>query len=105
MKGQRSRTIQLQLIQKPYISTPSGQFMKCRYMDGLTDNKGTIFASGTPISNSMSEMFTMQRYLQYDTLTAKNLSHFDAWASIFGETVTSIELAPDGRRMSHFMIL
>jgi N12 class adenine-specific DNA methylase len=74
----------------------SDLFMKCRYMDELTDNKGTIFATGTPISNSMSEMYTMQRYLQYDTLAAKNLSHFDAWASIFGETVTSIELAPEG---------
>ena len=74
----------------------SDLFMKCRYMDELTDNKGVIFATGTPISNSMSEMYTMQRYLQYDTLAAKNLTHFDAWASIFGETVTSIELAPEG---------
>jgi N12 class adenine-specific DNA methylase len=74
----------------------SDLFMKCRYMDELTDNKGVIFATGTPISNSMSEMYTMQRYLQYDTLVAKRLTHFDSWASIFGETVTSIELAPEG---------
>jgi N12 class adenine-specific DNA methylase len=65
-------------------------------MDELTDNKGVIFATGTPISNSMTEMFTMQRYLQFDTLSAKNLNHFDCWASIFGETQTSIELAPEG---------
>jgi len=74
----------------------SDLFMKCRYMDEFTGNKGVIFATGTPISNSMSEMYTMQRYLQYDTLMAKNLTHFDAWASIFGEIVTSIELAPEG---------
>ena len=74
----------------------SDLFMKCRYMDELTDNKGVIFATGTPISNSMTEMYTMQRYLQYDTLVAKNLTHFDCWASIFGETQTSIELAPEG---------
>ena len=74
----------------------SDLFMKCRYMDELTDNKGTIFATGTPISNSMTEMYTMQRYLQYDVLEAKDLTHFDCWASIFGETQTSIELAPEG---------
>jgi N12 class adenine-specific DNA methylase len=74
----------------------SDLFMKCRYMDELTENKGVIFATGTPISNSMSEMYTMQRYLQFDTLMAKRLTHFDSWASIFGETVTSIELAPEG---------
>jgi N12 class adenine-specific DNA methylase len=74
----------------------SDLFMKCRYLDELTDNKGIIFATGTPISNSMTELYTVQRYLQYDTLTAKNLTHFDAWASIFGETTTSIELAPEG---------
>jgi len=74
----------------------SDLFMKCRYMDELTNNKGVIFATGTPISNSMTEMYTMQRYLQYDTLSAKNLTHFDCWASIFGETQTSIELAPEG---------
>jgi N12 class adenine-specific DNA methylase len=74
----------------------SDLFMKCRYIDELTGNKGVIFATGTPISNSMTEMYTMQRYLQYDTLEAKNLVHFDCWASIFGETQTSIELAPEG---------
>jgi N12 class adenine-specific DNA methylase/adenine-specific DNA methylase len=74
----------------------SDLFMKCRYLDELTDNKGVIFATGTPISNSMTEMFTMQRYLQHDRLNALGLLHFDSWASIFGETQTSIELAPDG---------
>jgi len=74
----------------------SDLFMKCRYMDELTDNKGIIFATGTPISNSMTEMYTMQRYLQYDKLQEKGLTHFDCWASIFGETQTSIELAPEG---------
>lgn len=74
----------------------SDLFMKCRYMDELTGNKGLIFATGTPISNSMTEMYTIQRYLQYDLLVKKNLTHFDAWASTFGETVTAIELAPEG---------
>jgi len=74
----------------------SDLFMKCRYMDELTGNKGVIFATGTPISNSMTEMYTIQRYLQYDVLEEKNLVHFDCWASIFGETQTSIELAPEG---------
>lgn len=74
----------------------SDLFMKCRYMDELTDNNGIIFATGTPISNSMTEMYTMQRYLQYDTLRSKGLQHFDAWASTFGETITAIELAPEG---------
>lgn len=71
-------------------------FMKCRYLDELTGGKGTIFATGTPISNSMVELFTMQKYLQYDTLRRNGLLHFDAWASTFGETVTAIELAPEG---------
>ena len=74
----------------------SDLYMKCRYMDELTGNRGVVFATGTPISNSMSEMYTMQRYLQHDTLAERRLSHFDSWASIFGETVTSIELAPEG---------
>lgn len=74
----------------------SDLFMKCRYMDELTGGKGIIFATGTPISNSMTEMYTIQRYLQYDLLAKKNLTHFDAWASTFGETVTAIELAPEG---------
>ena len=74
----------------------SDLFMKCRYMDELTDNHGIIFATGTPISNSMTEMYTMQRYLQYDTLRSQGLQHFDAWAYTFGETITAIELAPEG---------
>lgn len=74
----------------------SDLFMKCRYLDEVTDRKGVIFATGTPISNSMTEMYTMQRYLQYDTLKERNLQHFDCWASTFGETVTAIELAPEG---------
>lgn len=74
----------------------SDLFMKCRYLDEMTGNKGTVFATGTPISNSMVEMYTLQRYLQYDMLCENNLQHFDAWASTFGETVTSIELNPEG---------
>lgn len=74
----------------------SDLFMKCRYMDEITGGKGIVFATGTPISNTMVELYTMQRYLQYSTLEAKGLSHFDAWASTFGETVTAIELAPEG---------
>ncbi len=74
----------------------SDLFMKCRYMDELTGCKGVIHATGTPISNSMTEMYTIQRYLQYDLLVKKGLIHFDAWASTFGETVTAIELAPEG---------
>ncbi len=70
--------------------------MKCRYLDELTDSHGVVFATGTPISNSMTEMYTMQRYLQYDRLRDMHLQHFDAWASTFGETVTAIELAPEG---------
>lgn len=71
-------------------------FMKCRYLDDLTDGRGIVFATGTPISNSMTEMYTMQRYLQYGLLKRNDLTHFDAWASTFGETITSIELAPEG---------
>ena len=71
-------------------------FMKCRYLDELTGGRGIVFATGTPISNSMTEMYTMQRYLQYETLRSQGLTHFDAWASTFGETITSIELAPEG---------
>ena len=74
----------------------SDLFMKCRYLDEVTGSKGVIFATGTPISNSMVELYTMQRYLQYETLAERNLQHFDAWASTFGETVTAIELAPEG---------
>ena len=71
-------------------------FLKCRYMDELTAGRGVVFATGTPVSNSMTEMYTMQRYLQYDTLKKQNMTHFDAWASTFGETTTAIELAPEG---------
>ena len=71
-------------------------FLKCRYMDELTGGRGIVFATGTPISNSMTEMYTMQRYLQYGTLQRNNMTHFDAWASTFGETTTAIELAPEG---------
>lgn len=74
----------------------SDMFMKCRYMDEITGGKGIVFSTGTPISNSMTELYTMQRYLQYDTLKSQGLQHFDAWASTFGETVTAIELAPEG---------
>ena len=71
-------------------------FMKCRYLDEITNGKGTVFATGTPVSNSMAELYTMQRYLQYDELKKNGLDHFDNWASTFGETVTAIELAPEG---------
>ena len=74
----------------------SDLFMKCRYLDELTGGKGVVFATGTPISNSMVELYTIQRYLQYGTLVKNGLQHFDAWASTFGETVTAIELAPEG---------
>jgi len=74
----------------------SDMYMKCRYMDELTDNKGIVFATGTPVSNSMTELYTMQRYLQHDKLQEMGLQHFDAWASTFGETVTALELAPEG---------
>ena len=74
----------------------SDLFMKCRYMDELTGKRGIVFATGTPISNSMTEMYTMQRYLQYDALCSHGLQHFDAWASTFGETITAMELAPEG---------
>ena len=70
-------------------------FMKCRYLDEITNGKGTVFATGTPVSNSMAELYTMQRYLQYDELKKDGLDHFDNWASTFGETVTAIELAPE----------
>ena len=74
----------------------SDMFMKCRYMDELTGGRGVIFATGTPVSNSMTELYTVMRYLQYGTLQKKNLTHFDCWASTFGETATAIELAPEG---------
>lgn len=74
----------------------SDLYMKCRYLDELTGGRGVVFATGTPISNSMVEMYTMQKYLQYSTLKRNDLIHFDAWASTFGETVTAIELSPEG---------
>lgn len=74
----------------------SDLYLKCRYLDEITGGKGVVFATGTPISNSMTEMYTMQRYLQYSTLVKHNLQHFDCWASTFGETSTNIELAPEG---------
>ena len=74
----------------------SDLFMKCRYLDEITGGRGTVFATGTPISNSMVELYTIQRYLQYATLERNNLQHFDAWASTFGETVTAVELTPEG---------
>lgn len=74
-------------------------FMKCRYLDEITGGKGIVFATGTPVSNSMAELYTIQRYLQYDTLKKNDLEHFDNWASTFGETVTAIELAPERNRI------
>ena len=74
----------------------SDMFMKCRYMDEITNGKGVVFATGTPVSNTMSELYTMQRYLQYDELKKQGHQNFDSWASTFGETVTAIELSPEG---------
>ena len=74
----------------------SDMYLKCRYMDELTGGRGIVFATGTPVSNSMTELYTMMRYLQHDLLTSRGFSHFDCWASTFGETVTAIELAPEG---------
>ena len=74
----------------------SDLFMKCRYLDEITGNRGTVFATGTPVSNLMVELYSVQRYLQYDTLAQNGLQHFDSWASTFGETVTALELAPEG---------
>ena len=70
--------------------------MKCRYMDEITGGKGIVFATGTPVSNSMTEIYTMMRYLQHDLLQRRGWAHFDCWAAQFGETVTAIELAPEG---------
>ena len=74
----------------------SDMYLKCRYMDELTGGRGIVFATGTPVSNSMTELYTMMRYLQHDLLASRGFSHFDCWASTFGETVTAIELAPGG---------
>ncbi|MDR0819531.1 MAG: helicase, partial [Oscillospiraceae bacterium] len=83
-------------VQQTEAQKASDLFMKTRYLDERTHNRGVVFATGTPISNSLSEMFTMQRYLQYDALVNRGLEHFDKWASTFGETVTAMELAPEG---------
>ena len=83
-------------IAQTEVLKSSDMFMKCQYLDELTGGKGVVFATGTPVSNSMVELYTMQRYLQHHTLVEHNLQHFDAWASTFGETVTAIELAPEG---------
>ena len=83
-------------IQQTDAQKSSDMFMKCRYIDELTSGKGVVFATGTPISNSMVELYTIMRYLQFDTLKNMGLSHFDAWAAAFGDTVTAIELAPEG---------
>ena len=74
----------------------SDLFMKCRYLDEITGNRGTVFATGTPVSNSMVELYSVQRYLQYDALVQNGLQHFDSWASTFGETITALELSPEG---------
>lgn len=74
----------------------SDMLLKCRYIDEISQNKGVIFATGTPVSNSMTELYVMQRYLQHETIQHKGLAHFDSWASTFGETTTAIELAPEG---------
>ena len=78
----------------------SDLFMKCRYLDEITNGRGTVFATGTPVSNSMVELYTMQRYLQYNTLEKLDLIHFDNWASTFGETVTAMELKTERLRLS-----
>ena len=83
-------------IGKTEAQKSSDMFMKCRYIDSITNNKGVIFATGTPVSNSMSELYTMQKYLQYDELKNRGENHFDSWASTYGETVTAIELSPEG---------
>jgi len=79
----------------------SDMFMKTQYMDEITGGKGVIFATGTPISNSIVELYTMQRYLQYNTLLKHNLQHFDSWASTFGETVTAVELLPERKQVQN----
>lgn len=83
-------------IAQTEVQKSSDLFMKCRYLDEITGGRGTVFATGTPISNSMVELYTIQRYLQYNTLVKNGLQHFDAWASTFGETITAVELTPEG---------
>ena len=77
----------------------SDLYMKCRYMDEITEGRGVVFATGTPVSNSMVELYTMQRYLQYNDLRKMGLEHFDNWACIFGETVTAMELSPERNKL------
>ena len=84
------------LVNTTEAQKSSDMFGKCRYLDEVTGGRGVIFATGTPVSNSMTELYTVMRYLQYGTLQKKNLTHFDCWASTFGETTTAIELAPEG---------
>ena len=74
----------------------SDMFAKCRYLDEITGGRGVVFATGTPVSNSMVELYTMMRYLQYDMLKESGLEHFDSWAANFGETITALEMAPEG---------
>ena len=83
----------------------SDLFMKCRILDEQTGGRGTVFATGTPVSNSMAELYTMQRYLQYGELERLGFSHFDCWASTFGETVTALELAPEARAIGRNALL
>ncbi len=83
-------------IVRPKRRSQRDLYMKCRYLDELTGGKGVVFATGTPISNTMVELYTMQKYLEYNLLRKNDLFHFDSWASTFGETVTAIELAPGG---------
>ena len=85
------------IMVRPDLNATAKERIKCRYMDELTGNRGVVFATGTPVSNSMTELYTMQRYLQYARLEEMHMTHFDCWASRFGETVTALELAPEGK--------
>ncbi len=90
-----------EIASKDYLAQTEAQkssdlFMKCRYLDEITGGRGVVFATGTPISNSMVELYTIQRYLQMGALQEQGFQHFDAWAANYGETVTAIELAPEG---------
>ncbi|GEM_PF-2123005 len=92
-------------IAQTEVQKSSDLFMKCRYLDEITGGRGTVFATGTPISNSMVELYTIQRYLQYSTLVKNGLQHFDAWASTFGETITAVELTPEGTDRTHLTLV
>ena len=83
-------------VYKRQAQKSSDMFAKCRYLDEITGGRGVVFATGTPVSNSMVELYTMMRYLQYDLLQSSGLEHFDSWAANFGETTTALELAPEG---------